>query len=146
MSCKYFISFIFVLIITNGYGQNKEQSSKKFPVDIRLNSCMDSTENQTTLGMIDCANRAMESWDAEMNKYYRLLLSKLSENTKVKIQISQRKWLEYRDAEFEAQGNLYSEMEGTMWQVVSANRQLQIVKDRAIELMSYYEDLNLSNN
>jgi uncharacterized protein YecT (DUF1311 family) len=107
---------------------------------------MDSTENQTTLGMIDCANRAMESWDAEMNKYYRLLLSKLSENTKVKIQISQRKWLEYRDAEFEAQGNLYSEMEGTMWQVVSANRQLQIVKDRAIELMSYYEDLNLSNN
>jgi uncharacterized protein YecT (DUF1311 family) len=141
MSYKYFILLLFILIITNGYGQNKERTSNKFPVDIRLNSCLDSAENQTTAGMIDCANKAMESWDAEMNKYYRLLLSKLSENTKVKIQISQRKWLEYRDAEFEAQGNLYSEMEGTMWQVASANRQLQIIRDRAIELMSYYEDL-----
>jgi uncharacterized protein YecT (DUF1311 family) len=136
------IIFLFALLLTiRGYSQSTETKMTEFPIDISLKGCLDSAENQTTVGMMDCGGRARESWDREMNKYYKLLMQQLNENEKAKLRAAQKKWLEYRDAEFENAGAIYYGMEGTMWRIVAVNTQMNLVRQRALDLQSYYENL-----
>ncbi|WP_370688833.1 lysozyme inhibitor LprI family protein [Fulvivirga ulvae] len=47
----------------------------------------------TTSEIIDCQIRAAEAWDKELNKYYKLYLSKLNEGGKVVLIEAQREWI-----------------------------------------------------
>lgn len=113
-------------------------------IDIRLTACLDSTENQTTVGMIGCTVRAESLWDAEMNKYYNLLRKVLSPEEMEKLKASQIKWLAYRDAEFSAAGTIYNDMQGTMWGIIETETCLDIVKQRALNLKAYYDNLSIT--
>jgi uncharacterized protein YecT (DUF1311 family) len=117
------------------------QTSKSTNViDKRLEACLkDST---TTAGMCNCTLEAKNAWDRELNKYYKLLLSKLSEDGKIKLQEAQRQWILFRDKEA-AFGSIYyfKEKQGTMFYIMAADKQMQTVKSRARELQTYYEVL-----
>jgi uncharacterized protein YecT (DUF1311 family) len=110
-------------------------------IDIRLKACLDSDENGTTVGIMGCTYRAENSWDAEMNKYYQQLKSLLTPVEMEKLKTSQIKWLEFRDAEFSTSDLIYNDMQGTMWPIVRADSQMEIVRQRALELKYYYESL-----
>ncbi len=138
---KTFILLVLILTIKTNYSQITDQSADNFPIDISLKACLDSTANQTTVGMMDCAGHARDSWDSEMNKHYKLLMTRLTKDEKIKMEAAQKKWLEYRDAEFLNAGTIYYDMQGTMWRVVAVNRQLEIVRQRALDLKSYYDNL-----
>jgi len=111
------------------------------PIDVRTRACLDSVENQTTMGMIGCARRAYEAWDKELNKNYKLLMGVLSAEEKEKLKVAQRNWITWRDSETGFSGTVYGNIEGTMWRTVSADRYADITRQRALDLKVYYDNV-----
>jgi len=130
---------LFVLLTNVTIGQDKQ--SDKHPIDLKIEQCLSIDSNQSTFGMINCIRTAMEEWDAELNKYYKLLMETLTTDEQKKLRTAQRQWLEYRDKEFEFIETMHRNMEGTMWKIVEADSRNNIVRQRALELTSYYNTL-----
>ena len=130
---------IYLLLITSfAFSQGKEQ---EFVIDKKLKECLDIDTNQTTLGMIQCTNNAADEWDKELNKNYKLLMGILSEEERAKLKESQRKWIEFRDKEFEFSGTMYYNLQGTLWRITAADRRYDLIRQRAIDLKNYYQIL-----
>ena len=119
----------------------QESEIDKHPIDIKVEECLAIGSNQTTVGMIACIQTAMEEWDAELNKYYKLLMKTLNNDEQEKLRAAQRQWLVFRDKEFEFLGTRYGNMEGTIFNIIEADSRNNIVKQRALELKSYYDIL-----
>ena len=117
------------------------QEELKHPIDQQLEDCHSIDENQTTHGMIACEEAARAAWDVELNKNYKLLMAKLTAPEQEKLRASQRQWLLYRDKELDFSGQMFYNMDGTMWLVVAAGRRTEIVRSRALELKDYYDIL-----
>lgn len=128
--------------MNNAFCQNTAKADSNI-IDRDLKACLDSETNETTVGMVYCATEAESRWDAEMNKYYKLLQKTLRPDEMAKLKASQIKWLEFRDAEFSTANKIYDDMQGTMWRIVSVDTDMEIVKQRALELKSYYDDLTM---
>lgn len=110
-------------------------------IDLKLSDCLSIGENQTTYGMIQCIDSAYIAWDAELNKNYKLLMSVLNEEERDKLKTAQRNWLAYRDANNEFVGLYSQNLGGTMY-IVSANfSAMEMVRLRALELISYYNEI-----
>jgi uncharacterized protein YecT (DUF1311 family) len=121
------------------FGQDQEI------IDKDLKACLDSSKNQTTAGMVECVDRAYNSWDKELNKYYSLLMkSSLTKDEKIKLQKAQVKWLEYVKNEKDFSTTLYTNFQGTMWIPISINRSMEIIRERALALKTYYNELPYS--
>lgn len=112
------------------------------PIDIRLKECLADPEHYTTIGMIECYVQANEEWDAELNKYYKLLGALLSKEEKDKLLASQRLWLKFRDSENDFLTTTYINLGGTMWRIVASERRMDMVRTRTLELKRYYENLS----
>lgn len=97
----------------------------------------------STQEMVECAYAEHDAWDKEMNKYYNLLKGVLKADEFKRLKAAQKKWLEYRDEELKFYREMYGNMDGTMWRVVSASRHNDVVKKRALELIEYYEMLTM---
>lgn len=123
------------------YSYGQDAIKAEHIIDKQLRLCLDSNENQTTIGMIQCTNRAEDLWDVELNKYYKLLMGVLDKDQKILLKEAQVKWLAYRDSEIKLASDLYYSLEGTMWRIVYADRRMEIVKQRAEELRLYYETM-----
>ena len=132
---------LFILPTDLIFGQDIK--TDKHPIDLKTEQCFSIDSNQSTFGMINCIRTAMEEWDTELNKYYNLLMETLTTDEQEKLRASQRQWLVYRDKEFEFIGTMHGNMEGTMWQIVAADSRNNIVRQRALELTSYYNTLTL---
>ena len=117
------------------------QEELKHPIDQQLEDCHSIGKNQTTHGMIACEEAARAAWDVELNKNYKLLMAKLTAPEQEKLRASQRQWLLYRDKELDFSGQMFYNMDGTMWLVVAAGRRTEIVRSRALELKDYYDIL-----
>lgn len=93
--------------------------------------------------MRHCIIKAKEDWDKELNTYYNLLKNKPSKSAFESLKESQKQWLIYRDNEFAFISIFYFEVkEGTMWYIVAENMKKEIVKNRALSLQIYYENLD----
>jgi len=133
------IILVILIQVSNSYGQD---AIEEHIIDKHLRECLDSTENQTTVGMMECSIRANKEWDKELNKYYNLLMTTLSVEEKQKLKSSQKNWILYRDKEIEFASTIYYNLQGTMWRVVSADRQTELTRQRALELKAYYDNLH----
>ena len=51
----------------------------------------------TTTEMYEQTNYAYQAWDKELNKVYKLLMSELPENEKIKLRNDERAWLKIMD-------------------------------------------------
>ncbi len=119
----------------------QESEIDKHPIDIKVEDCLAIGSNQTTIGTINCIQTAMEEWDAELNKYYKLLMKTLNNDEQEKLRAAQRQWLVFRDKEFEFIGTRYGNMEGTIFNIIEADSRNNFVKQRVLELKSYYDIL-----
>jgi len=137
------VLLINLIISTTAFSQESLPKVVANPIDVSQKGCLDSTQNQTTLGMISCNVRAEQAWDKELNRYYKLLMGILSTDEKTKLKASQIKWLEFRDAEVVTANTIYTDMQGTMWKIVAVGTKMEMVKQRALELKSYYDNLNM---
>lgn len=84
----------------------------------------------------------MAEYDKLLNKYYRLLMDRLSEEDKITFRDAQRAWLKYRDSEAEVNGKIIAPNRytggGTMWPLIAGGRNLAIIKER---VFGFYEFL-----
>ena len=122
------------------YGQTEE----KHPIDIELQKCLDSKENNTTQGMTQCVINAADSWDIELNKNYKTLLELLNKEQKEQLKESQRQWIKFRDSEMEFSHSVYNQLGGTMWIPIAARTRLDLTKQRAQELSDYISTLTMN--
>ena len=122
---------------------SSQDTSAVNSIDKKLKECLDSGNNYTTTGMIECEVRAKNAWDVELNKYYKLLTQTLSAGEKEKLKTAQKNWLVFRDAEEAFSSAMYGNMQGTMWSVTKISVDENLVKQRALELKAYYDDKTL---
>jgi uncharacterized protein YecT (DUF1311 family) len=123
------------------YCQNEETQYK---VDTILANCL--KENVTTVGMTDCFVSAQNLWDKELNKYYQLLLTKLDATGQKKLKVTQKQWIIFRDQEIKFISETYGNRDGTMWIIIVAEKINQLIRQRAVDLIGYYETLPENSN
>lgn len=112
-------------------------SEDKHRIDIMLDSCLNITENMSTMGMVECTENAAKEWDKEMNRIYTKLKQVLAPEDFEKLQASQREWIKFRDLEIEAINSIYGKMEGTMYIPMNVSAIMELTRDRALQLQSY---------
>jgi uncharacterized protein YecT (DUF1311 family) len=115
--------------------------AEEHPIDLKTQTCLDNNY-QTDDRMKACSLQAYEDWDAELNKVYGQLRSKLSTHAKQELKNAQLQWLTYRDAEFKAIEAIYDGLSekrggGTMWGLLAADAKVEIVKNRVLVLSRY---------
>ena len=118
-----------------------QSQPKPHPIDIAVTQCME--ENSSTAGMVQCLQKGYEKWDEELNKQYKKLNARLSKEQKAALQASQREWVKFRDLELAYLTELYATQEGTMYRVVLATEQLEVIKRRALILGKHNELLDM---
>jgi uncharacterized protein YecT (DUF1311 family) len=114
----------------------QEPVKKVHPIDKWLDDCMGKMENQSTAGMIECAENAYVKWDKELNKIYKELMNNLKPEGQKSLKESQKSWLKVRDEEFKLLTNIYSEKQGTMYGPIHIMDKVEIVKQRTLELQN----------
>jgi len=137
---KYILLTLLLSNITILFGQTIESNNNL--IDNKLKQCLEADSIKTDSDMVNCTQIAINEWDKELNRNYKLLMSILPDGDKEKLKASQLKWIEYRDLELEFSRRIHHKLEGTMWLVVETGRKLEIIKQRAIELNDYYELLS----
>lgn len=136
---KKLVSLLFIFLSVSVFSQNKNQQENF--IDIEESKCFDK-QDISNAEMRKCTIKARESWDKELNKYYNLLAFKLPKDAFEILKASQKEWIIYRDKEFKFITKFYFEVkEGTMWYNIAENKKKEIVKNRALGLQMYFENL-----
>jgi uncharacterized protein YecT (DUF1311 family) len=113
--------------------------AKVNPIDDFEEKCC--AKNYSTIGMLECTEKAYKMWDAELNKYYNLLMKELSSPEKQDLKTAQVAWLNFRDREFKNINNINQKCQGTMYINIAAGQKREMVKQRALQLKEYYNTL-----
>lgn len=134
-------SFLLLSIILCGNVALFSQTETKDLIDIQCEACLDSIENQSTQGMVECERKALAAWDKELNKYYNLLMGISDKSEKAKFKTAQKNWLTYKKSERDFYETAYYNEQGTIYQLFAAGRETELTKTRVVELKSYYDVL-----
>jgi len=100
---------------------------------------MDNSKS-ITLEMVKCLEEAYTSWEAELKRYYNLLMEVLDEESQERLKQSQADWETFRDKEFEFIP-LYFTDPGSYQGPAIAEHKMNIVRARALQLESYYQTI-----
>jgi uncharacterized protein YecT (DUF1311 family) len=109
----------------------------KHPVEAKVNALAQQARCTLDETIVTCM--ATQLWDDELNRVYRELRGKLAESDAMTLQDAQRKWIAWRDAEFKITDRLYGEQPGTMFQPMSEQHKMWIVRSRALDLQNWLE-------
>ena len=87
---------------------------------------------------------AVDSANAQIDKVYKQLVSKLDEQQQKSLKEAQRAWIKWRDAEADFIARLGGAVGGSGMRVDYANAQTRLIKQRTEVLRDYLE--NAGNN
>lgn len=135
---------IFILLILLMFSLKNESYSKEknlHPIDSWLESYMSKEQNQNPLEMSLGYQEAQTKWDSELNKVYKVLMTKLKQNQKDVLKESQKAWLKHRDEEFKFITTSFNR-DGSMWQAVVSELKMNVVKSRTLVLKEYIISLD----
>lgn len=139
---KQFLLIVLLAITSVSFAQEEVPKKKKeHPIDQRMKECIEKDYSDSA--MTQCVWNALEEWDAELNKNYKKLMSLLPEDGKQALRKAQREWIKYRDAEIKATIAIFGQLQGTMYDVLSADNIMRITKDRALKLENYIHLLEM---
>ncbi|MNU12022.1 hypothetical protein D3C71_00430 [compost metagenome] len=137
---KNILTLIIVFLSVLVFSQSKNQQENV--IDIEESKCFDK-QDISNAEIRKCTIKARDSWDKELNKFYSLLASKLPKDAFEILKASQKEWIIHRDKEFKFITKFYFEVkEGTMWYNIAENKKKEIVKNRALELQMYFQNLD----
>jgi uncharacterized protein YecT (DUF1311 family) len=100
--------------------------------------------DQTTYGMVRAYSDYEDGLDRLLNKYYRILMRKLSKEDQELLRTSQRNWIALRDSERKLSGLLTEDQYsggGTIQLLIYANWNADYTGNRVQELIDYLERL-----
>lgn len=109
------------------------------PLDTLLRRYLEQ-HGDTTRSMVAITLAARDQWDKELNRVYQALLASLPKDKRALVVDAQRKWIQFREAELKALGQGIYHRDGTIYQVIFANRAMEVTRERALKLMSYRAD------
>jgi uncharacterized protein YecT (DUF1311 family) len=98
-------------------------------------SCRDP---QTQYEMNVCSHRAYKAADAELNKVYNRLASKLDEAARAKLKAVEVSWLKYRDDNCDYESALYEG--GSIQPAIYSSCMERMTKARTAELREQIEE------
>ncbi|WP_420137674.1 lysozyme inhibitor LprI family protein [Sphingomonas sp.] len=104
------------------------------PTAAALQRCLDDPAHGATAGQSACIGRATQSYDRRLNAAYRTLLRLLPAPAAAQLRTAQRQWLVFRNADVAARGALYETRQGTMYVPMQGQADMQLVRDRALQL------------
>lgn len=130
---KIIIVFTAVFIFVSSSAFTQEI---KHPIDSSLDSCMEV--DPSTFGMVNCIESAIQKWDDELNKYYKLLVGALDEESVKILKSSETEWIEFKKKEMANIEMIYSKLEGTMYIPMKYYAKLEIIRTRAMQISEYY--------
>lgn len=110
------------------------------PIVIKMEA--DIEKNPSTAGTIDAASTAMESWKKDIGLSLAKLKKAMTAEEVHALEMSQKAWGVFVDAELKTQTELYSRMEGTMWRSASVFSAMHLYKERALKLRRYVETIS----
>lgn len=130
------------ILILSLIGSSMIFASYKTDMISRMESKIKRIENshygQGPTGEAETMDETLNAWDNELNKVYKLLMSKLSSTEKVKLRNEEREWLKRRDKK------VNSETEGGTGmgvRIVYYSIMVDWTSNRAIELAKRYDKL-----
>lgn len=91
----------------------------------------------SNLGMRQCTIESIDAWDKELNKVYKNLMDNLNEADQAALKKSQRKWIEFRDAEFEFLDSFIASRDGSMYITYYAMQKMAFIRARTAELYNH---------
>ena len=141
---KYLMFLIFTAVFMGYFNINEVyayEEVKNHPLDIALEKRLNDAPS--TAGMMEAYEWACKEWDKLLNANYKALMSKLDKENQERLRASQREWIKYRDLEFDFNGNYLGSFEGTMYRIFPYSYQSDFVRERALRLGYYLEDLNM---
>lgn len=146
---KHLLTFCFIMIIALAVAQPSptiaaKTTPEQYKIDTTYRECLYSSENQV-YQMMGCGDKARDSWDVELEKYYNLLMTVLIVGEREKLKTAQKRWEQYKDSEYAFAGTTYYNLQGPVWKIVALDREVEVVKHRAMELKTYYELLTEKN-
>ncbi len=123
--------------IPGALGQGTTGEAPETPIDRQLEECID--RDPSTAGMIRCAEEARQAWDRELRQTYAALTQALDPPGRQDLQRAQTAWVAFRSAESVWLDRLYAMPTGTMYPVMRAGDEADLVRERALRLQSYLE-------
>ena len=93
-----------------------------------------------TADMNNAVQKLGDSWDAEMKKVYELLLSKLSENEKAKLQKEQEEWV--KKVKEDVEKSTEESEGGTISGTLGGNAWASGIEERTLELAKRYDKIH----
>ncbi|MCU0373018.1 MAG: DUF1311 domain-containing protein, partial [Ignavibacteria bacterium] len=81
----------------------------KHTIDAELDECIEL--NSHTHGTVECIEKAIEKWDAELNKYYKLLMKELDDESAKTLKSAELEWISYKDKEMQSIESIFSKLE-----------------------------------
>ena len=118
--------------------QKEELEENLHPIDKAERDCIAKLDS--TQAMNECAYKAMDAWYKEIDKYINLLKNVTSKDEYNNILEAQTQWKKYQEAEFKAVSILINK-QGTIYQNFLTGKECDLVKQRAQDLKSFYDDL-----
>ncbi len=117
---------------------------KESPIDISYTKC--TNKDTSSAGICNCAFKAYADWDRELNKYYNRLKKALhNPKDKAALEKAEAAWLQYRDAEFQSYDYMFNKA-GTDWCKTRADSRISVVRDRVMQLKTYYDTITKEHN
>lgn len=109
------------------------------PLDKKFEEAMNREKRETpgNSALISemLSDKMIEDWDKELNRVYNELLSKLPNYKKTQLTDAQRKWIEYRDLNFE----LLEDIDQEAMYPQPRSREMLFIRQRVLELIDINE-------
>ncbi len=132
---KLALSLILLSMISTLYAKNNIWN-KEHEIDSWTAAAL-SKAGGVTSEIRNVYAKAYKKWDDELNRLYKILLSKLDNPAKQDLRVAQRQWIKYRDSEFKYIENVIQKNNGTISLVMSDERMVRLVRDRVLVLRAY---------
>lgn len=115
-----------------------QQTSKQ--IDAEITRCMEKSGG-VTVEMRNCNYAAYTKLDKRLNEVYKVLLAKLPKDQQELLRESQRKWLQFREADRKIEDALNPEAGGTLGLIVMDSYNYSFLLQRVQVLESHLESL-----
>lgn len=113
MGRAHFIALAILVLLSTPLKAGQEGGN---PTAQRVGSGDCFGAGQTTSDILDCLGDANRSDDKELNATYRQIMRRLSPQRRAQLRALQRRWLEKRKSECNAEAEAYST--GSWWPVI----------------------------
>jgi uncharacterized protein YecT (DUF1311 family) len=132
-----FVIIFTIILLTYSSAGITANGQKKDPIDEWVEEQI--AKDPSTAGEIHAYDKGSEMWNKDVNRIYKELMKRLDKHQQTALKEAQRNWIKYRDAEYQAIGQIIQRLEGTMWLPVPSARLYKINRQRAMELKDYLD-------